>query len=562
MRHLLVNGIYVAINRARRKVNGGIPAAPSACVYFCAFGQAGLPNKWGVIIMRKRILSTIAYSLIFCLIFSMYLVTTAYADTVATKDWLFEGGRHFLVIKADGNLWAWGNNRAGQLGDGTTIDRTSGNPVKVMENVRFVSAGGGVSGGFSLAITNDNVLWAWGNNEHGKLGDGTVVDRHSPVRILDGVKSISAGERHSLAIKTDGSLWAWGFNMGGELGDGTRTNRHSPVKIMDGVETAQANPFNSSWAIKNDGSLWVSNMSSQIRNFGNFGYGVNAPVKIMDNVKSMGTTQSGNSLYFISSNDVLRGYGTNSSGQLGDGSGIDRDELVWITDNVTSVHATHQSIFALKNDNTLWGWGSNLFLIAFDSELTSLGTTYSPIKLLDNVAQVVDTGLWSIILLKTDGSLWEYRQTGANQIMDGIPLSVSTPPVAASPTAPASPSASEISVVVDGRALAFDVPPQLVNNRTMVPLRAIFEEMGATIKWNSATQTVTATKDDTVVVLTIGSTSPTINGEIVIIDQPGVIVDGRTLAPLRFVSEAFGGSVEWNGNTQTAIITMLDINNK
>ncbi len=116
-------------------------------------------------------------------------------------------------------------------------------------------------------------------------------------------------------------------------------------------------------------------------------------------------------------------------------------------------------------------------------------------------------------------------------------------------------AASEIKVILDGKALSFDVPPRIINDRTLVPLRAIFEGMGATIDYEPVTQTVTSKKGDTVVVLTIGSTSPTINGKAVTIDQPGIIVDGRTLAPLRFVAEAFGGTVVWDGDSQTATIT-------
>ena len=111
-------------------------------------------------------------------------------------------------------------------------------------------------------------------------------------------------------------------------------------------------------------------------------------------------------------------------------------------------------------------------------------------------------------------------------------------------------------MLLDGKALTFDVPPQLINNRTMVPLRAIFEAMGAKVDWDGDTETVTGTKDSTVVILKIGDTSPTINGTVVTIDQPGVIVNDRTLAPLRFVAEAFGGIVDWDDNTQTASITM------
>ena len=128
-----------------------------------------------------------------------------------------------------------------------------------------------------------------------------------------------------------------------------------------------------------------------------------------------------------------------------------------------------------------------------------------------------------------------------------IALSIFTLPVFA---------ADPISVYLDGARLTFDVPPQLINSRTLVPLRAIFEAMGAKVDWDGDTQTVTGTKDSTVVVLAIGSTSPTINSMVITIDQPGIIVDGRTLAPLRFVAEAFGGDVAWDGNTQTASITM------
>jgi len=116
-------------------------------------------------------------------------------------------------------------------------------------------------------------------------------------------------------------------------------------------------------------------------------------------------------------------------------------------------------------------------------------------------------------------------------------------------------AAEEIKVIIDGKPQAFDVAPQNLGGRILVPLRAIFEEMGATIQWDDATQTVTATKDDTVVVLTIGDTSPTVNGQVVSLDQSGILVDGRTLAPLRFVAEAFDGMVDWDVANNTARIS-------
>jgi len=112
-----------------------------------------------------------------------------------------------------------------------------------------------------------------------------------------------------------------------------------------------------------------------------------------------------------------------------------------------------------------------------------------------------------------------------------------------------------IDVLLDGDRLEFEVPAQIINGRAVVPLRAIFEALGADIEWNEAAKTVTATKGDAVVVLTIGSVSPIVNGRVVTIDQPGIVISGRTMVPLRFVAEALSVSVNWDGTLRTVTIT-------
>jgi alpha-tubulin suppressor-like RCC1 family protein len=76
-------------------------------------------------------------------------------------------------------------------------------------------------------------VWAWGQNNDGQLGDGTLTNRSKPVRVtgITGVVDIGNGRLHSLAIESDGSAWAWGLNSTGQLGDSTTTNRRAPVKI-------------------------------------------------------------------------------------------------------------------------------------------------------------------------------------------------------------------------------------------------------------------------------------------------------------------------------------------
>jgi N-acetylmuramoyl-L-alanine amidase len=123
-------------------------------------------------------------------------------------------------------------------------------------------------------------------------------------------------------------------------------------------------------------------------------------------------------------------------------------------------------------------------------------------------------------------------------------------------TAPSTAGNTNPSVILNGSRLQFEVEPRIENGRTLVPLRAIFEAMGASVDWDENTRTVTARRADTTVVLSIGSTSPTVNGKVWPLDVPAKIVNDRTLAPLRFVGEAFGGTVDWNEQTRVINITV------
>ena len=112
-----------------------------------------------------------------------------------------------------------------------------------------------------------------------------------------------------------------------------------------------------------------------------------------------------------------------------------------------------------------------------------------------------------------------------------------------------------IDLVVDGEKLELDGPPQVVEQRTLVPLRAIFEKLGATVEWDQATQTATATKGADEVRITIDSTTAYVNGQAQTLDAPAMAIDGRTLVPVRFVSEALQADVQWIQETQTVQIT-------
>ena len=115
-------------------------------------------------------------------------------------------------------------------------------------------------------------------------------------------------------------------------------------------------------------------------------------------------------------------------------------------------------------------------------------------------------------------------------------------------------SADGVKVSLNGGFLEFDVAPSIINGRTMVPLRVIFEALSATVDWNSETRTVVSKKDDITISLTIDSDKMFINGKTVTLDCPATVIDGRTLVPVRAVSEAFGIGVEWNAENQIVVL--------
>ena len=112
-----------------------------------------------------------------------------------------------------------------------------------------------------------------------------------------------------------------------------------------------------------------------------------------------------------------------------------------------------------------------------------------------------------------------------------------------------------VTVSYNDELIEFDQKPVIEDGRTLVPLRAIFEKIGAVIDWNGDTQTVTATKDDTTISLTINNTTATKNGQPIELDVPAKIIGGRTLVPVRFVADCFGVNVDWNGDIRKVILT-------
>ncbi|WP_235715219.1 copper amine oxidase N-terminal domain-containing protein [Acetivibrio thermocellus] len=111
-----------------------------------------------------------------------------------------------------------------------------------------------------------------------------------------------------------------------------------------------------------------------------------------------------------------------------------------------------------------------------------------------------------------------------------------------------------VKVKVNDRPIVFDVAPIIGEGRTLVPLRHIFEALGAEVKWDASTRTVTGIKGSDKIILKIDSKEALVNGETKELDVPATIVNGRTLVPVRSISESLGAEVSWDDNSKTVII--------
>ncbi|WP_214107774.1 RCC1-like domain-containing protein [Acrocarpospora catenulata] len=258
------------------------------------------------------------------------------------------GAGYSLALRADGSVWAWGANDRGQLGQHDVVDRPA--PVKVLGLTNVVDIEAGVA--HNLAVKSDGTLWVWGDDTFGQLGYGSYGD-YLPyprqVAELKGVIGAAAGEGHSLALRSDGVIWAWGNNSSGQLGDHTVTRRVRPVLVPGSSGFTQVAAGSAhSLALRWDGSVWSwgGNWAGQL------GTGDFADRPYLDRAHVGGATRIDAGAHFSLARQqpgTAWAWGANGLGQLGDGTQTDRAIPVRVTglDGVQAATACAASSHAL-----------------------------------------------------------------------------------------------------------------------------------------------------------------------------------------------------------------------
>jgi alpha-tubulin suppressor-like RCC1 family protein len=294
-------------------------------------------------------------------------------------DWtqVSAGSLHSLALRADGTLWAWGSNTNGRLGDNSITSRSS--PVSVVGGFTdWIQVNAGNS--HNIALRANGTAWAWGSNANGRLGDNTTTSRSSPVSVVGGFTDwtqASAGDSHSLGVRANGTLWAWGYNLNGRLGDNTVTSRLSPVSVVGGfsdwVQSSAGGAH--SLAVRANGSLWAWGSNS----FGRLGDNTitsrSSPVSVVGGFTDWTQVSAGfaHSLA-VRANGSAWAWGANSEGRLGDNSITSRSSPVSVVGGFTDwiqVDSRGTHALGVRANGTLWAWGANASGQLGDDTITS-----------------------------------------------------------------------------------------------------------------------------------------------------------------------------------------------
>jgi alpha-tubulin suppressor-like RCC1 family protein len=350
----------------------------------------------------------------------------ASATTVAA------GNGHTCAVTSGGAVWCWGANWGGQLGDGTNTPRLT--PVAVSPRLPALDVTAVTAGdGHTCAVTRAGAVWCWGDNRAGQLGDGTTTSRHTPVAVsglTSGVVAITAGDYHTCAVASAGALWCWGSNGNGQLGDGTTTNRLTPV-VVSGIEgaTAIAAAPSHTCAVASGGAVWCWGWNGS----GQLGDGTTTDALAPVAVKYLGSgvatvTAGGAHTCAVTSAGAVWCWGSGTAGQLGDGNRTNALTPVSVSgllSGAVAVTAGGSHTCALTSAGAVWCWGENEGKTGDGWTLWRL--TPVAVSGLGSGVVAIDAGGSHTCAVTSAGAVSCWGGNGSGQLGDGTSTSQNTP---------------------------------------------------------------------------------------------------------------------------------------
>lgn len=336
-------------------------------------------------------------------------------------------GAHSLGIRADGTLWAWGYNHFGQLGDGSVTFRRTPVQIGTATNWSVVACGDT----HSAAVRTDGTLWTWGSNGSSQIGDGgsTMTHRITPTQVGTATNwtTVACGLDHTLALRTDGTLWSWGSST---LGNGSAATQPTPTQAGTGTDwTAISCGPRHALGLRGTGTLWAWGTISS----GQFGNGTNSSSSLVP--LQVGSVSTWNRVCCMPDHTLatrtdgtLWSWGSNTYGQLGDGSTTSRNSpaQVGTAVNWTLVSGGVRHSLVARSDGTLWAWGENKVGQLGDGSATNRTTPVQVGAAAVQTWSALGGGSYSSAAIRVDGLLWAWGDNLNGQL--GIPGSTDTIP--------------------------------------------------------------------------------------------------------------------------------------
>ncbi|HEX7311876.1 MAG TPA: PASTA domain-containing protein [Gaiellaceae bacterium] len=336
------------------------------------------------------------------------------------------GGVHTCAVTGAGALKCWGDNYVGQLGDGTLAN--SSTPVQVSGLTAGVTAVA-TGDGYTCAVATSGVK-CWGNNLFGQLGDGTHDGRSTPVDVsglTTGVTVITAGTTHACALTSGGAAKCWGGGWNGQLGDGTGVGSPTPVAVnglASGV-TAIAAGIMHTCAITSAGGAkcWGANFYGQVGDgTGGPGSTVAAPVDVAGLTSGVSAIAAGGDDACAVASGAVKCWGTNTAGQLGDGTAGVRatpGDVAGLTGGAAAVAAGGTHACALTTGGAVKCWGDNLNGQLGDGTKYPRLTRVGVAGLSSGVASIAASMLRHTCALTTAGAVKCWGANDSGQLGDG-----------------------------------------------------------------------------------------------------------------------------------------------